>query len=333
MLVPDLPVSAFRRLRERAPRWLSPRQVLCCVPIVVIGYWMFAHWPLIAGGARQLLTANVYWLLAAVGATALGWVAVSLARQGTVLEPLPAGRLFATQFAAGAANHLLPAGLGAGAVNLRFLRKCGLPLGRSSAALALYLLCESVGRCLLLLVLLAAFPDALDLGALHLGQRLPAGLLLPVVLGAAGLVGVLCLVLVLLPSLRRVIRTFLATAFTDIRSLHARPSRALALWCGSLGFPALQAAGLVTVALALRVPVPVLHVAIAYLAASVAAALVPMPGGLGSVDAALVVALVTTGASVPVATSAVLGFRIITVWLPLVPAALTLGALVRRRVV
>ncbi|WP_308042248.1 lysylphosphatidylglycerol synthase transmembrane domain-containing protein [Streptomyces sp. 8L] len=302
---------------------------------MVIGCLIFERWPLIAGGARQLLTANVYWLLAAVGVTVLGWAAVSLARQGTVLEPLPARRLFATQFAAGAANHLLPAGLGAGAVNLRFLRKCGLPLGRSSAALALYLLSESVGRCLLLLVLLVAFPDALDLRALHLGQALPDGVL-PAAAGlgcAVVLVLTVLTVLALLPALRRAIRTFLTTAFTDLRSLHARPARALALWCGSLGFPALQAAGLVTVALALRMPVPVVHVAIAYLAASVAAALVPTPGGLGSVDAALVVALVTTGASATAATSAVLGFRIITVWLPLVPAALTLGALVRRRVV
>ncbi|MEW2545854.1 lysylphosphatidylglycerol synthase domain-containing protein [Streptomyces sp. NPDC047002] len=308
------------------------RQVVGVVPVVVIGYWVFAHRALLVAGAGQLLTADVRWLLAACGVTALGWVAVSLARQGTVLEPLPAGRLLATQFAAGAANHLLPAGLGAGAVNLRFLQKCGLPLGRSSAALALYLLCESVGRCVLLLVLLLAFPGALDLGALHLG-RLPSGLLLPAALAAAGAVAVCAAVLAPAPALRRALRAYAATAFTDVRSLHARPSRALALWCGSLGFPALQAAGLVTVTLALRVPVPVGHVAVAYLAASVAAALVPTPGGLGSVDAALAVALVAAGAHATVATSAVLGFRIITVWLPLVPAAVTLGALVRRRVV
>jgi uncharacterized membrane protein YbhN (UPF0104 family) len=33
------------------------------------------------------------------------------------------------------------------------------------------------------------------------------------------------------------------------------------------------------------------------------------------------------------AASAALGYRIITAWLPLLPAALTLGALVRRKVV
>lgn len=44
-------------------------------------------------------------------------------------------------------------------------------------------------------------------------------------------------------------------------------------------------------------------------------------------------ALVATGASVGAATSAVLGYRIITVWLPLIPGALVLGALVRWKIV
>jgi uncharacterized membrane protein YbhN (UPF0104 family) len=62
------------------------------------------------------------------------------------------------------------------------------------------------------------------------------------------------------------------------------------------------------------------------------AAAVPTPGGIGSVDAALALALITTGAPATVATAAVLAFRIITVWLPLLPGALMLGALVRWKV-
>lgn len=304
------------------------RRIASLVPITVIGVWVVLHWPLIASGGRELLTANRYWLLAALAVTGLGWVAVSFARQGAVLEPLPAGRLFATQFAAGAANHLLPAGFGAGAVNLRLLRRCGIPLTRSSAALALYLLAEAAGRVLLLLVLLTACPDALRLDGL-----VPERAVLPLAWTAGGLVCTALLALAAIRPLRRSIRAFLGTALANARSVHARPARALALWGGSLAFPALQAAGLVTVALALDMQVPVVHVAIAYLAASIAAAAVPTPGGIGSVDAALVVALVAAGASVTAAGSAVLGYRIITVWLPLVPGALVLGALVRTKLV
>ncbi|WP_211265486.1 lysylphosphatidylglycerol synthase transmembrane domain-containing protein [Actinacidiphila oryziradicis] len=314
--------------RTSLPRRLPLRGIVCLVPITAVGVWVVRNWPVFASGGRDLLGANHYWLLAAVTVTGLGWVAVSCTRQGAVLEPLPAGRLLATQLAASAANHLLPAGLGAGAVNLRFLRGCGIPLARSSAALALYSLAESAGRVVLLLVLLAAFPDALRLDAL-----IPNGTGLLLASVAAGLVCSVLLAVTAVRPLRRIVRAFLDTALTDARSLHAMPARALALWGGSLAFPALQAAGLVAVALALDVPVPVVHVAIAYLAATCVAAAVPTPGGIGSVDAALVVALVTAGAPVAVATSAVLGYRIVTVWLPLLPAALVLGVLVRRKVV
>ena len=58
----------------------------------------------------------------------------------------------------------------------------------------------------------------------------------------------------------------------------------------------------------------------------------PSPGGFGSLDVALGLALVTAGATAVMATSAVLAFRILTVWLPLVPGVLVLAALVRRRV-
>jgi uncharacterized membrane protein YbhN (UPF0104 family) len=270
--------------------------------------------------------------LAAVAVTGLGWVAVSFARQGAVLERLPAGRLLATQFAAGTANHLLPSGLGAGAVNLRFLRGCGLPAARSSAALALYLLAEAAGRVMLLLALLAGFPHALRLGGLLSGA---AGVRITVTAGLAAVA--LTPAVVAIPPLRRLVHGFLRTALSDARSVHRRPARAFALWGGAIAFPALQACGLVAVCAALDLPVPMAHVAVAYLAASVLAAAIPAPGGIGSVDAALVVALVvalvTAGAPMAGATSAVLAFRIVTVWLPLVPGAVVLGALVRLKVV
>ena len=130
------------------------------------------HRQVLAEGFGQLGTAKWPWLLVAAGATCLTWVAAAVSRQGAVVERLPRLRLLATQFAAGSANHLLPTGLGAGAVNLRFLTVCGLPLARSSAALALYMLAEAVGRLGLLAALLIAFPHALRLGTLVPGMAL-----------------------------------------------------------------------------------------------------------------------------------------------------------------
>jgi uncharacterized membrane protein YbhN (UPF0104 family) len=282
----------------------------------------------LAEGIGHMASAKWPWLLAAVGATCLTWVAAAVTRQGAVIDRLPRLRLLVTQFAAGSANHLLPTGLGASAVNLRFMTVCGLPLARSSAALALYLLAESVARVGLLAALLITFPHALRLGPL-----LPEGAWGPLLLGVGAAAVVVVAVFALVRRLRTAVLSFLRTALDEARSVHTRPSRALALWGGSLAFPVLQAAGLVLVGLALGLPVPPAHMALAYLAATVAVALVPTPGGLGSVEAALIVALVAAGGPVAVATAVVLAYRIITVWLPLLPGALTLGALVRWKVI
>ncbi|WP_020127487.1 lysylphosphatidylglycerol synthase domain-containing protein [Streptomyces sp. 303MFCol5.2] len=304
------------------------RQVLCLVPLLLVTVVAVRHRSVLVEGFAQLRSAQWPWLLVALAATCLTWVAAAVTRQGAVVERLPGRRLLAAQFAAGAANHLLPTGLGASAVNLRFMTVCGVPLARSSAALALYLMAEGVARVGLLTVLLLVFPDALRIGSL-----LPGGALGPLlgVLGAAVLVVTGALVLV--RRLRSAVCSFLRTALGEARSVHSRPARALALWGGSLAFPVLQAAGLAAVGQALGLPVPVAHMAVAYLAATVAVALVPTPGGIGSVEAALIVALVAAGGPVALATAVVLGYRIITVWLPLVPGALTLGALVRMKVI
>ncbi|MFF7393644.1 YbhN family protein [Streptomyces scabiei] len=313
-----------RPLTHRVP----VRRILCLLPLALVLVVAVRHRSVLVEGFGHLATARWPWLVAAAGVTCLTWVAAAVTRQGALVERLPAGRLLATQFAAGAANHLLPTGLGASAVNLRFMTVCGVPLSRSSAALALYLLAESVARVGLLLALLVAFPRALRLGPL-LPVGTPTPLLVTAVVVGCGAVAAVFLV----RRLRAAVFGFVRTALGEARAVHARPARVLALWGGSLAFPALQAGVLVTVGLALGLRVPVTHMALAYLAATVAVAVVPTPGGLGSVEAALVVALVAAGGPVAVVTAVVLAFRIVTVWLPLLPGALTLGALVRLKVI
>jgi uncharacterized membrane protein YbhN (UPF0104 family) len=286
------------------------------------------HWSVLVDGFSHLATAKWPWLLAAGAATCLTWVAAAVTRQGALVERLPKCRLLATQFAANAANHLLPTGLGASAVNLRFMAVCGVPLARSSAALALYLLAESIARTGLLLALLIAFPDAL-----RPDKLIPDAAVGPLLIAAGAAACLALAVLLLVRRLRTVVFTFLRTALGEARSVHIRPARALALWGGSFSFPILQAAGLVAVGLALGLPVSPLHIVVAYLAATVAVALIPTPGGIGSVEAALIVALVAAGGPAAVTTAVVLAYRIITVWLPLLPGALTLGALVRLKMI
>ncbi|MFJ4832537.1 YbhN family protein [Streptomyces sp. NPDC088747] len=304
------------------------RLALSLVPLLLIGAWAAVDWRAMHDGTARLASADPWWLLAGLAFTCLCWVSASVTRQGAIPERLPPGPLLASQFAAGAANHVLPAGIGAHAVTLRFLQGRGISLARATASLALYSLVRPIAKLVLILVFLLAFP-----GTLQIGQVVPDRQTLLLV--GAGLLGALAataLLVTFVRRLRRPLLDFVRTALTDARILHTRPSRVIALWGGAAAFPLFQAGVLASVGASLGMPLPWPHVVFAYLAASAVGGAVPAPGGIGPVDAALVIALVVFGAPMTLATASVIGFRVLTVWLPLLPGAIVLSALVRRKV-
>ncbi|WP_189309138.1 lysylphosphatidylglycerol synthase domain-containing protein [Streptomyces brasiliensis] len=303
---------------RRRAYWHS---AFCLAVLVCAVYLALRHWPAVHTGVVRLAVADQGWLLVAATAAVATWMSSALAQQGAVARRLPGTRLVAAQFAASAANHLLPAGVGAGAVNLRFLMRCGLPAGRSASALAVKATAGALTRCMLIAALAPACPGLLRVP--HVPPAAPV-----VVLAAAAMVAVV-LNSRLGPRCRQAVTAVLA----DIRAVHTSPPRTAALWGGSLAFAALHSLVLIAVAQAVELPLPPAEVALLYLAASSAAALLPTPGGLGSLDAVLALALTASGAPAALAASAVLGYRLLTVWLPLVPGLLVLGVLVRRKAV
>ncbi|MEV6739674.1 lysylphosphatidylglycerol synthase transmembrane domain-containing protein [Streptomyces sp. NPDC051104] len=304
------------------------RRVLGLVPLLLIGAWAVADWRAVRDGTARLASADPRWLLAGVFFTCLGWVTAACVRQGAVPERLPPLPLLASQFAAGAANHVLPASIGAHAVTLRFLQARGIPLARATASLALYSLVKPIAKTLVLVAFVLAFPKMLRLGRLVPDE----GTLLLVAGGAVLGLGTAAVLLTAVRPLRRATLGFARTALTDARLLHTRPSRVLALWGGSAAAPVLQASVVASVGASLALPLSWPQMIFAFLAASTAAGAVPAPGGIGPVDAALVVTLIAYGAPVELATATVIGYRVLTVWLPLLPGALALAALVQRKV-
>lgn len=299
-----------------AGRHLFLRLGITLAVLIAAGAMLAAHRAMLDSGTEQLAAADGEWLLLACCATLATWVCAAVAQQGAVVERLPRGRLLAAQFAACAANHILPAGAGAGLVNLRFLTRCGLSTRRSATALAVKATVAGIVRCVLGVVLLVASP-----GVVPLSVRAPHVLVLVPIA-----VAVLALAVMADGRLRRVV----GRAVADVREVHRSRARACALWGGSVAFALLHAGVVVAVVHALGLALPVGHVVMAYLVASGAAALLPTPGGLGSLDAALALSLTAAGAPGQTAVSAVIGYRLLTGWLPMVPGLLVLGLLARR---
>jgi uncharacterized membrane protein YbhN (UPF0104 family) len=295
-------------------------------------------------GGDILAGADGDWLALAALATVAMWTAGTASLLGTLPARPPLGRLVAVQFAASFANHLLPAGSGAMAVNVRFLQRQGVSRGVAMGAVGLNSLATGITHIVLLAAIVVADPAALH----RAGVRLPrpggwspsAGPATAIAVGALGALAVTALA----PGpprrwlRRRAVR--LAAALRrmtgEARELGAvlrHPGRAAALWLGSLSLPVCHALVLFSVLRGLQAPLGIWTVLVVYLGVSSLSAVIPSPGAIGGLDVALVAALAAEGISSAVAVGAVLGYRMITVWLPLPPAACTFAVLLRRRII
>ena len=79
--------------------------------------------------------------------------------------------------------------------------------------------------------------------------------------------------------------------------------------------------------------VSILQLVAVYLGASAIAAVSPTPGGLGALEVGLVAGLSRIGVPASVAVAGVLGYRLITYWLPVVPGIVALRSLRSRTLV
>jgi uncharacterized membrane protein YbhN (UPF0104 family) len=316
------------------------------VAVVVLGV---VHRGAVDAGGDSLAGADGEWLGLAVLATVAMWIAGTASLLGTIPVRPPLGRVFAVQFAASFANHLLPAGSGAMAVNVRFLQKYGISRGAAVGAVGLNSLATGITHLVLLVGAIAIAPSTLD----RVGVRVPrpngrtiTGPLLHPGPGAALMISALGTLVLLVVALRRprrwlgrrVVRSTSAMArmigeMRELKAVLRHPGRAAALWLGSLTLPLFHTLVLFSILRGLRVPIAIGTVMVIYLGMSSLTAIIPSPGAIGGLDVALVAGLAAAGASSAVAVGTVLGYRMITVWLPLPPAACTFAVLLRRRII
>jgi uncharacterized membrane protein YbhN (UPF0104 family) len=281
--------------------------------------------------------ADRQWLaIAALAAMAL-WIAGTATQLGVLRVTPPVGRLFAVQVAASFANSLVPGGVGGMAVNVRFLRRHGLNTRAGMAAVGM----NSCAGLLTHLALLAGVAIAVP-GRFHevwrtLNGDLHAAMSRHLLVGCAVVAGLLAMA-TLVAALRRreVLRARGDAVRAELAALRAvlrRPRRAVALWLGALATPLLHCLVLFAVLHSLEVSISPMTATAVYLTVSAVAALIPAPGGLGTFDVLLTGALVAVGVYGAAAVGAVVAYRLVTVWLPLVPSGCVFAFLLRRRII
>jgi glycosyltransferase 2 family protein len=180
------------------------------------------------------------------------------------------------------------------------------------------------------LILMAIFFTAASrrlAGAFKLPPASKLLLILAVIAAAVGLIlatrrGRRFAVAKILPGLR--------SSVANLREVARRPGKLTLLLGGSALVTLAYIGGLVAAVAAFGGPVSIAAIGAVSLAAAAVAAASPTPGGLGSIEAALIAGLTGIGIHANIAVPVVIAYRLATYWLPVAPGWAALQLLQRR---
>ncbi|MFB6818106.1 lysylphosphatidylglycerol synthase domain-containing protein [Streptomyces sp. NPDC056347] len=322
LIRPQAPVEPVRLER------IKPRTLVSCIAGAIAAYFLISQItkPDFGAVAEQ---AEWGWVAAAVGFSALSYVAAAMSLLGFVPERMSFGKTVLAQVAGSFVKIVTPAAVGGVALNTRFLQRAGVRPGLAVA---------SVGASQLFglgchILLLAAF------GYLTGTEKTPSSLT-PSRTVIAGLltVAVLVLVVTAVPFLRKFVVTRVRSLFAGVvpRMLDVvqRPQKLLTGIGGMLLLTGLFVMCLDASVRAFSGPdVPHLSyasIAVVFLAGNALGSAAPTPGGMGAVEGALMLGLIAVGLPKEVAAPAVLLYRLLTLWLPVLPGWLCFNYLTRR---
>ena len=253
------------------------------------------------------------WLVAATLASVGTYLLAAVEVRGAAARPLPLGRTTLAQLASSVANRLAPGGIGGISVTIRYLERSGLTTAESVAAVTLSNV-AGVGVHVTALAVVADLVIGSGVEPVRMPQRWGILVVIVAVTTLSGLV-------FWTPIGRHRLLPVIRLAALSVLAVIRHPGQAALVLIGAAGITASYVLALFSSLRAFGVAPSLLHVAAAYLAAAAIGAASLTPGGLGAVEAALVGALIRLSVPAGPAIAGVLAFRLVTYWLPLLPAA------------
>ena len=288
---------------------IRPRTLLTLVASVAAFYLLAGELAKASLGG-VLRSANWHWGIAALALSATTYVGATIALSGFVAERLPFFRTLLAQVAGSFVTLVTPAAVGGAALNIRYLQRRKIPAAVAAASVGVAQVVAFVLHILLILIFAA-------IAGTSAKEPIQPPKWAWFVL--AGLV-VVALGLFAVPAVRRVLRARVSPIFGQVlpQLLEvAQHPRKLAQGIG--GTLLLSLSYILCLAVCVAAfgrSVPIASIAVVYLTGSAIGSILPTPGGIGGVEAALTAGLTAAGLPGAVAVSAVLLFRLLTFWLP-----------------
>lgn len=291
----------------------SPRTLLSVIAGMAGGYLLLSQ---LGNVDVVALISHADWRWFGVGllASALSYLAAALMLMGFVPERLRLSRTVLVQVASSFVKLVAPAAVGGIAVNTRYLQKAGVPAGQAAASVGASQL-TGLG-CHIALILLFGYAT----GSSATGPSLPLSRTIIIALLA---VAVLTIVVFSIGPLRRLVTSRTRSLFSGVvpRLLDVLQSpKKIATGLG--GTLMLSATFVLCLDASIRAfggSMQLTTVAVVFLTGNALGSAAPTPGGLGAVEGALSLGLTFAGLPAGTATSAVLMFRLLTFWLPVLP--------------
>jgi len=285
------------------------RTLLTMVASVVAAYLLAGELER-ASLASVLRSADWRWGIAGLALSATTYVGATLALSGFVAARLSFFRTLFVQVAGSFVTLVTPAAVGGAALNVRYLQRKKVPAPVAAASVGVAQVVAFVLH-ISLLVVFAAIAGTTAKTSIQ-PPRWAYFVL-------AGLVAVALAVLAL-PAGRRLLRARVSPTLGQVlpRLLEvAQQPRKLAEGIGgTLLLSASYIFCLAACVAAFGRSVPLASIAVVYLTGVAIGSVLPTPGGLGGVEAALTAGLTAAGLPGAVAVSSVLLFRLLTFWFP-----------------
>jgi glycosyltransferase 2 family protein len=274
-----------------------------------------------------LRTANWHWSIAALALSATTYAGAALSLSGFVAAPLKFVRTLLAQVAGSFVTLVTPAAVGGATLNVRYLQRRKIPAPVAVASVGVNQVVAFVLH-ILLLVIFAAIAGSSAKNPIQ-PPRWAYFVL-------AGLI-VAALVVFALPAGRHLLRArvspMLGQVLPQLLQVAQQPRKLAQGIGGALLLTLSYILCLATCVAAFGRTVPIASIAVVYLTGSAIGSILPTPGGLGGVEAALTAGLTATGMPGAVAVSAVLLFRLITFWLPVPVGWVALNYLERKQAI
>jgi len=237
-------------------------------------------------------------------------VCAALSLSGFVAERLDFMRTLLAQVASSFVTLVTPAAVGGAALNIRYLQRRKIPAPVAVASVGVAQVVAFVLH-ILMIVVFAAIAGT-GPGEPIKPPRWAYFVLAGLVLAALGVLAV--------PAGRRLVRARVSPTFTQVLprlvEIVQHPRKLAQGAGGALLLSFAYIFCLAACVAAFGRSVPIASIAVVYLTGSALGSLIPTPGGLGAVEAALTAGLTAAGLPGAVAVSSVLLFRLLTFWLP-----------------